>query len=72
MSSLQATISKPGYTPPFQSRIDQSTAEHIDTALHLQSSLGTLCALEFLKAKGVPNQITVRVLGQPEKRRLRD
>ncbi len=55
-----------------QPRLDNSTAAHVEEALALQNNFGTLCALEFMKAKGIPNQITARVLGQPEKRRLRD
>ncbi|MBC3909362.1 hypothetical protein [Undibacterium umbellatum] len=72
MSSLQASTTKPGIKPVFHLRTDLSMAAHVDAALQLQSSLGTLCALEFMKAKGIPPQVTARVLGQPQKRRLRD
>ena len=58
-----------GFSSPHR---DLSMAAHVDAALQLQSSLGTLCALEFMKAKGIPPQVTARVLGQPQKRRLRD
>ncbi|MFZ6656965.1 hypothetical protein [Undibacterium sp. TJN19] len=51
-------------------RTDFHTAEHVNTGLHLQSTVGTLCALEFMKTRGVPNQVTERVLLQPQKCRL--
>lgn len=64
--------SKPGGFPIHQPRIDHITAEQIEEALILQNTFGTLCALEFLKAKGIDHQITQRILGQPENRRQPD
>jgi hypothetical protein len=57
---------------PIHQRTDLSTAEHVNTGLHLQSTVGTLCALEFMKTKGVPDQVTERVLLQPQKCRCHD
>ncbi|MDY7537362.1 hypothetical protein QN372_19445 [Undibacterium sp. RTI2.1] len=52
-------------------RRDFITEKTVDSGISLQSSLGTLCAIEYMKSEGVPGSVTQRVLSQPAQRRLR-
>ena len=50
-------------------RQDKRTAHYVETAIQLQQSHGTSCALEFLRAHDVDPDTSGRVLTRPEKRR---
>ncbi len=50
-------------------RIDSSTENTVEHGIDLQRTVGTICAIEYLLAKGVPHQIARRVLTDPERRR---
>ena len=43
-------------------RTDTLSAKQIDTALMLQATLGTTCAIEYLNGNGISHQTIVRVL----------
>lgn len=51
------------------SRKDIATSNHVDMAVSIQRDFGTPCAIEYLQAKGVQNDITKRVLSKPDHRR---
>jgi hypothetical protein len=51
-------------------RADYVTANHVNMGIGIQQSYGTSCAIEYLKAKGVSNHVTERVLAHPDRRRL--
>ena len=50
-------------------RHDLLTAGYVETALRLQQTHGTSCALEFLQANNVDAHTAGRVLTDPRKRR---
>ncbi|WP_232063286.1 hypothetical protein [Undibacterium sp. KW1] len=56
-------------TPNIHSRTDSATETKVEHGISLQQTVGTACALEYLRAHGVPRQVTQRVLTQPEHRR---
>ncbi|MFZ6876578.1 hypothetical protein ACO0LF_31460, partial [Undibacterium sp. Di27W] len=51
-------------------RVDSATEAKVEHGLSLQQTVGTACALEYLRAHGVPRQVTQRVLTMPECRRV--
>ncbi|MBK1889434.1 hypothetical protein Undi14_05260 [Undibacterium sp. 14-3-2] len=50
-------------------RHDLRTAAYVETAIRLQQSHGTSCALEYLQANDVDPVTSGRVLTHPERRR---
>jgi hypothetical protein len=50
-------------------RHDLRTAAYVETAIRLQQSHGTSCALEYLQANDVDPVTSGRVLSHPERRR---
>ncbi|MHA4868956.1 hypothetical protein ACXZ1M_14775 [Duganella sp. PWIR1] len=46
-----------------------STAIAVDNALWLAKQEGTSPAMDYMKEKGIPQEVTLRVLGSPEFRR---
>lgn len=50
-------------------RRDLRTADYVETALRLQQTHGTSCALEYLQAHDVDPLTSGRVLTHPERRR---
>ena len=67
--NTEVLITPPQKTSPASSRKDIATANYVDMAVSIQRDYGTSCAIEYLQSKGVQNDITKRVLSQPEKRR---
>jgi len=58
-------------SPGSVQRHDQATEKTVERGIFLQHSVGTLCALEFLKAEGVNYTVAQRVLSDPARRRSR-
>ncbi|MBC3811991.1 hypothetical protein [Undibacterium aquatile] len=56
-------------TPLDAQRHDLRTAAYVETAIRLQQSHGTSCALEYLQANDVDPVTSGRVLTHPERRR---
>ncbi|MFZ6654020.1 hypothetical protein [Undibacterium sp. TJN19] len=56
-------------TSNIHGRTDSATETKVAHGISLQQTVGTACALEYLRAHGVPRQVTQRVLTQPEHRR---
>ncbi|MES2073441.1 MAG: hypothetical protein V4488_24015 [Pseudomonadota bacterium] len=58
-------------SPGSVQRHDLVTANTVERGISLQYSVGTLCALEFLRAEGIDHGIAQRVLSEPTQRRNR-
>ncbi|HTD03808.1 hypothetical protein [Undibacterium sp.] len=58
-------------SPGSVQRHDMATEKAVERGILLQSSVGTLCALEFLQAEGVSHIVAQRVLSEPTRRRSR-
>ena len=67
--NAEVLIQPPQKKTASSSRKDIATANYVDMAISIQRDYGTSCAVEYLQSKGVQNDITKRVLSQPEKRR---
>ena len=67
--SFAPTPSKSSDNKEASPRADHATARHVNMGIDIQQSYGTSCAIEYMKAKGVSNHITARVLAHPDKRR---
>jgi hypothetical protein len=52
-------------------RRDVVTERAVNRGISLQYSVGTLCAMEYLRAEGVPRSVAQRVLSEPNQRRRR-
>ena len=50
-------------------RTDSVTENAVEHGIRLQRTLGTACAIEYLRAHGVSHHISYRVLTKPERRR---
>lgn len=53
-------------------RRDVLTERAVDRGISLQYSVGTLCAMEYMRAEGVPRSVAQRVLSEPAQRRRRN
>jgi len=53
-------------------RRDLVTERAVDRGISLQYSVGTLCAMEYLKGEGVSQSVAQRVLSEPSQRRHRN
>jgi hypothetical protein len=58
-------------SPGSVQRHDVLTEQAVERGISLQYSVGTLCALEYLRAEGVSHSVAQRVLSEPAQRRNR-